>query len=275
MRMARWTVAAAMMAMAAGLLGAAPAGTRPAGTQAVTQHPALFLVGDSIMNTGTGDGSRGPWGYGAELAPMFDGGKIHVYNEGRGGRSSRGYIEEGLWRQVVERLAPGDWVLVQFGHNDAANSANYPDRISGKGSGEEMSEVAGPNGTKKSVHSYGWYLEQYVKEAKGKGATVVILSPVPRNQWVEGKVKRGFDGYAEWAAEAAKASGALYVDLNGLVADRLDALGQAQAAKLFADTQHSTKAGAKLNAEAVVAGLRGLKDCPLAGDLREQAATRP
>jgi hypothetical protein len=43
----------------------------------------------------------------------------------------------------------------------------------------------------------------------------------------------------------------------------------------FADTQHSTKAGAKLNAEAVGAGLRGLKDCPLAGDLAESAATRP
>jgi lysophospholipase L1-like esterase len=259
----------------AGIFGGMVRGqTRPA-TQRATEHPALFLVGDSIMNTGTGDGTVGPWGYGKELGPMFDASKIHVYNEGRGGRSSRGYIEEGLWGKVVERLAPGDWVLVQFGHNDAANSANYPDRISGNGSGEELSEVAGPGGTKKSVHSYGWYLEQYVKEAKGKGATVVILSPVPRNQWEGGKMKRGFDGYVGWAAEAAKASGAMYVDLNGLVADRLDAIGQAEARKLFADTQHSTKAGARLNAEAVVAGLRGLKDCPLAGDLVEGAATRP
>jgi lysophospholipase L1-like esterase len=259
-------------ALAGTMLYAAPAASRPA--PPATQHPALFLVGDSIMNTGTGTGATGPWGYGAELIPMFDAAKIHVYNEGRGGRSSRGYIEEGLWAKVLERVQPGDWILVQFGHNDAANSANYPDRISGKGSGEEMSEVAGRDGAKKSVHSYGWYLEQYVKEAKAKGATVVILSPVPRNQWADGKIKRGFDGYVGWAADAAKASGALYVDLNGLVADRLDALGQPAASKLFNDTQHTTKAGAKINAECVVAGLRGLKDCPLVADLAVPA-TQP
>src|SRR5215831_18745730 len=60
-----------------------------------TLHPALFLVGDSIMKTGTGTGERGPWGWGSELVPLFDSAKIYVYNEGRGGRSSRGYIEEG------------------------------------------------------------------------------------------------------------------------------------------------------------------------------------
>ncbi len=45
-------------------------------------HPALFLVGDSIMQTGKGDGSTGPWGWGTEIIPMFDPAKIHVYNAG-------------------------------------------------------------------------------------------------------------------------------------------------------------------------------------------------
>jgi pectin methylesterase-like acyl-CoA thioesterase/lysophospholipase L1-like esterase len=157
------------------------------------QHPALFLAGDSIMNTGSGNGNAGPWGYGAELIRMFDQAKIHVYNEAKGGRSSRGYMEEGLWKSLLERMEPGDWVLMQFGHNDAANSQNYPDRISGKGNGDELSEVDAPGG-KKLVHSYGWYLRQYVKEAAEKGVKVVILSPAPRNQWADGKIKRGFDG---------------------------------------------------------------------------------
>ena len=162
MRATWWMAVAGVATMAAGIWAAAPgADSQPASV--ATLHPALFLVGDSIMKTGTGEGSRGPWGYGAELGPLFDATKVHVYNEGRGGRSSRGYMEEGSWGKVLEQLRPGDWVLVQFGHNDAANSANYPDRISGKGSGEETSEGAGPGGTKKSVHSYGWYLEQYVK----------------------------------------------------------------------------------------------------------------
>ena len=258
---------AVTLSFAAIALAENPPATAPATSQpSTTLHPALFLVGDSIMGTGKADASVGPRGYGWELIPMFDPAKIHVYNEGKGGRSSRGYIEEGAWAGVLSRIQAGDWVIVDFGHNDAANSANYPDRITGKGSGDEMSEVVAPGG-KKAVHSYGWYLRQYVRDAKAKGATVIICSPVPRNKWEDGKIKRGLDGYAEWTAAAATASGALYIDLNAIAADRFDALGQEAAAPMFNDSQHLTKAGARLNAECVTAGLRQLKNCPLAADL--------
>ena len=235
-------------------------------------HPALFLVGDSIVKTGRGNGETGPWGWGSELIPLFDPAKIHVYNEGRGGRSSRGYIEEGAWAKIVAQLAPGDFVMLHFGHNDAKNSANYPDRVTVSGNGDETQEIESPvTHQKETIHSYGWYLRQYVKEAKAKGATVIICSSAPRNTWVDGKIKRGLDGYAQWAAEAAKASGALFIDLNTLAANRYDALGQEQAAKYFFDYQHTTKAGARLNAESVVEGLKQLKDCPLADDLAPAA----
>lgn len=227
-----------------------------------TQHPALFLVGDSLMKTGRGTGETGPWGYGDELIPLFDPAKIHVYNEAMGGRSSREYIEEGLWKNLLARMEPGDWVLVEFGHNDAANSRNHPDRITGKGSDDRMYEVDAPGG-KKSVHSYGWYLKQYVKDAARKGVKVIIASPVPRNQWEDEKIKRGFDGYVQWAADAAEAGGTFYVDINTIAADRYDALGKEEARKMFFDTQHTKKAGAKINAESFVAGLKQLKDCPL------------
>ncbi len=233
-----------------------------------TQHPALFLVGDSIMHTGTVDGSTGPWGYGAELIPMFDATKIHVYNTGLGGRSSRGYIQEGAWAKVLERLQPGDWVLVQFGHNDAANSANYPDRTTLRGNIEDTQEIESPvTHQKETIHSFGWYMRQYVADAKAKGATVIIASPPPRNSWVEGKIIRGMDGYAAWAADAARQSGARFIDLNTISADKYDALGQEATRPLFNDNQHSRKAGAKLNAESVVAGIKGLNDCALAQDL--------
>jgi rhamnogalacturonan acetylesterase len=239
----------------------------PASTPVPTQHPALFLVGDSITKTGTPPGDTGPWGMGYELEPLFDPAKIHVYNEGAGGRSSRGYIDEGLWGKILERMQPGDFVLVMFGHNDTANSANYPDRTTIMGSGEETIQV-GVGDKRKTLHTYGWYLRQYVKDAKAKGATIIVCSPVPRNTWVDGKIKRGFDGYAQWAADAAKASGALFIDLNKLASDRYDALGQQKAAAYFNDNQHTRKTGARVNAECVVAGLRQLKDvCPLANDL--------
>ena len=192
-----------------------------------TIHPSLFLVGDSIMKTGSASGERGPWGWGSEIVSLFDPAKIHVYNEAHGGRSSRSYIAEGLWAKVLERIQPGDFVIVQFGHNDSANSKNYPDRISVKGSGDETQEVENPTAaTKQAVHTYGWYLRQYVADAQAKGATVIICSPVPRNTWTDGKIKRGFDGYSEWAADAAKASGAKYINLNTLAADRFDELGK-------------------------------------------------
>lgn len=230
---------------------------------AATLHPALFLVGDSITKTGTPPGDRGPWGMGYELIPLFDAAKLHVYNEGAGGRSSRGYIEEGLWAKILERMQPGDFVLVMFGHNDAANSANYPDRATITGSGDQTVQV-GVGDQRKTLHTYGWYLERYVKDAKAKGATIILCSPVPRNQWADGKIKRGFDGYARWAAQAAKASGALFIDLNTLAADRYDAMGQEKTATYFNDVQHTKKIGARVNAECVVEGLRRLGDeCPL------------
>ena len=232
------------------------------------QHPALFLVGDSIMHTGTGDGSTGPWGWGAEIIPMFDAAKIHVYNDGLGGRSSRGYIDEGAWKKVLDQLQPGDWVIVQFGHNDAANSENYPDRTTLKGDGNETGEIESPVTHKpETIHTYGWYLRQYVSDAKSKGASIIILSPPPRNQWLEGKVLRGMDGYAAWAADAARVSGARFIDLNTITANKYDALGEEGTKPLFNDAQHSRKAGAHLNAESVVAGLRALKNCPLADEL--------
>jgi lysophospholipase L1-like esterase len=145
----------------------ASAQSAPAAT--ATQHPALFLIGDSIVHTGTGTGETGPWGWGAEFIPMFDPAKIHVYNEGLGGRSSRGYIQEAAWAKIVDQLQPGDWVIVQFGHNDAANSQNYPDRTTLKGNGDEVQEIESPvTHQKETIHSYGWYLRQYFADAKAK-----------------------------------------------------------------------------------------------------------
>jgi lysophospholipase L1-like esterase len=234
----------------------------------VAQHPALFLAGDSIMHTGSGSGDTGPWGWGSEMIPMFDETKIHVYNDGLGGRSSRGYIEEAAWQKITSQLQPGDWVIVQFGHNDGANSQNYPDRTTLKGDSDATGQIESPvTHQQETIHSYGWYLRQYVTDAKAKGATVIICSPPPRNQWLEGRVVRGLDGYASWAADAARVSGARFIDLNTITASKYDALGQEAAKAYFFDFQHSRKIGAKLNAESVAEGLRGLKDCPLADDL--------
>lgn len=263
----RRSALAAFIAGALPFLWALPA-AEPAA--APVQHPALFLVGDSIMKTGSGDGARGPWGWGSEIGALFDANKLHVYNEGRGGRSSRGYREEGAWAKILEQLQPGDFVIVQFGHNDTANSANYPDRATINSGGEESVQI-GIGDQRRIIRSYGWYLRQYAADVKTKGATLILCSPAPRNQWTDGKIKRGFDGYAQWAADAARASGVGFIDLNTLACDRFDALGQEQARAYFNDPQHTTTLGARLNAECVVAGLRALGDSPLIKFLARKA----
>ena len=68
---------------------------------------------------------------------------------------------------------------------------------------------------------------------------------------------------ARWAADAAKTSGAFFIDLNTLAADRYDALGEEQTRAHFNDPQHTTKAGARVNAGCVVEGLRRLQGCAL------------
>jgi len=106
-----------------------------------TLHPALFLVGDSIMRTGNGTGRNGQWGWGSEIIPLFDPAKIHVYNEAHGGRKQPLLHRGGLWDKILDRLQPGDFILLQFGHNDSSNSQNYPDRTTITGMGDEIMHI--------------------------------------------------------------------------------------------------------------------------------------
>ena len=230
--------------------------------------PTLWLIGDSTVNNGSGKGDGGLWGWGAPLAGYFDPAKIKVVNRARGGRSSRTFLTEGLWEKVAAELKAGDFVLMQFGHNDGGALEGPKARASLKGNGEETKEAAIEGSDKKeTVQSYGWYLRKYIADTKAKGATPVVLSQIPRNMWKEEKVSRAANDYGKWAKEAAAAGGALFIDLNEIVAGHYEELGQEKVKTEFfteKDHTHTLAAGAKVNAAAVVEGIKGLKDCPLA-----------
>jgi rhamnogalacturonan acetylesterase len=237
-----------------------PPATRPTTSPAV---PTLFLIGDSTVNTRT----KELLGWGDPIADLFDRSKIHVENRARGGRSSRTFFTEGLWDKVLADLRPGDYVLMQFGHNDGGSLTQNRARASLKGNGAETQEVTvEATGKAEVVHTYGWYLRRYIADAKVKGATPIVLSPIPRNIWKDGRVARAGNDYGKWAAEAARAEGAEFVDLNEIIARHYEQEGPEKVgAEYFtaADHTHTTPAGARLNAEAVVEGLRELKDAPL------------
>src|SRR5207249_1407690 len=91
-------------------------------------------------------------------------------------------------------------------------------RASIKGTGDETQEANDSKGQKETVQSYGWYLRKYASDAKAKGATAIICSPIPRNIWKDGKVARASNDYGKWAGESAKAAGAFFIDLNEIIA---------------------------------------------------------
>jgi lysophospholipase L1-like esterase len=254
--------------------------------------PSLILIGDSTVRNGHGLGSDGLWGWGAPIADLFDPAKINVVNRAIGGLSSHSYISAGHWDLVLQIVKPGDIVLIQWGHNDGGinlpGAAPVPDQglppgappptppagarprgpnFGGSlpGIGEETLDVTNPRtGAIETVHTYGWYLRKYVADVKAKGATPILCSLVPRKIWAGDKIHRSTDTYRGWAQQVADQQHVGFVDLNEIIARRYDALGPAAVDPLFGDPHtHTTMAGAVLNAESVVAGLRALPAAPL------------
>jgi lysophospholipase L1-like esterase len=166
-------------------------------TPANPDLPTLFLIGDSTVRNGRGDGSHGQWGWGEPLVEYFDPAKINVVNRAVGGLSSRTYLTQGHWDRVLAMLKPGDFVMMQFGHN-GSGPVDDPARARGtlRGTGEETREIDNPI-TKRHevVHSYGWYLRRFIADAKARGATPIVCSPIPRKIWKDGKIARSADSY--------------------------------------------------------------------------------
>jgi rhamnogalacturonan acetylesterase len=221
--------------------------------------PTLWIVGDSTLN------SNAPLrGWGQELARFFDLSKINVVNRAIGGRSSRTFQYEGRWDRLLSELKKGDFVILQFGHNDVGqyNDPKSKDRPSLHSEGEETAEATRLDGKKEIVHSFGWYMRKYGNDVRERGATMIFCSMVPHKDWDSSGhiIRKEREKWVLWTANAAKATHAAYIDLNDIVALEFEKLGPEKVAPLFGDARtHSTPAGALLNAQMVVAGIRSLK----------------
>jgi rhamnogalacturonan acetylesterase len=225
--------------------------------------PTIWLIGDSTVKIG----SVGQRGWGDELGPFFDPAKINIVNRAIGGRSSRSFQTEGHWDDILKTLKAGDFVVMQFGHNDAL-SAKTLGRGTTKGNGEDTQEgVNIVTGQSETIHSYGWYLRQVITTAKAKGAISIVCSPVPHNSWHKDSttLKRANTTHGLWAKQAAEQEHALFVDLNEISARGYEKIGPSAVAPFFADkVTHTTPEGARFNARSFVSGLNGLDTNPLA-----------
>jgi hypothetical protein len=175
------------------------------------------------------------------------------------------------WDAVIAAVKPGDFVVIEFGHN----SGPLP------GIGEETQEVAGRGGPT-TMHTHGWYLRKFIADVKAKKATPIASTLTLRDKWADGKIERlkeqvpGQGGMSDWTRQVAAAEKVPLVDHGNIIGDLYDKLGQTEADKLFGDHYlHTNTAGAIINCEAFISGLKLLPDMPLVGFLNEKGKAIP
>ena len=226
--------------------------------------PTLYLVGNSTVRNGRGDGAGNQWGWGDFIAPYFDTTRINVVNRAVGGLSARTFISQGYWSKVLTLLKPGDFVMVEFGHNDAS-AVNDTSRARGVLPGIGPDSVIIDNLLTKQkgevVYSFGGYLRKFVRDVRARGAIPIINSLTPRKFWKDGRIARNRNSFADWAEQTARAEGVPFVNLTEIASLKMDTMPPSKVDSLFGDaTLHSNAAGAALNALSIVEGLRALGD---------------
>ena len=228
--------------------------------------PTIFIVGDSTARNGA------DLGWGDHFAHYFDTMKVNVANRAIAGRSARSYMNEGAWDKVLAELKPGDYVLLQWGHNDGGGplTPTFNARGEGKGVGEESVDIpitrpftTGPlvGKTTETVHTYGWYNRKYIADTRAKGATPLLLTVTVRNIWPKGAdgqphIERDM-GYRDYDMQIATAEHVPLVDMATVAADKFEMLGVQTTALLFPiDHTHTSAVGAEMNAASVAAALK-------------------
>jgi len=229
--------------------------------------PTLFIVGDSTAR------NQADLGWADHFAHFFDTSKINIANRAMAGRSSRSYYNEGRWANVLAEMKPGDFVLIQMGHNDGGTSTPQDDtkaRASYKGIGDETAEYTLPKPfttgplagqTTETIHTYGWYIRKYIADTRAKKATPILLTVTIRNIWVNDAdgnphIERDM-GFRDYETQLAASEQVPLVDMATVEADRLETLGQEKTALLFPiDHTHTSPEGAELAAESVAIAIR-------------------
>lgn len=186
--------------------------------EALAEGPVtLYTIGDSTMAPNTkcdedpGDPGRG---WAEPLQQFFDPAQLVVRNCAVSGRSTKSFIDEGRWQKVLDRIVPGDLLLIQFGHNDAKKS--------------DPKRYTDPETTFKEN------LRRFVNEARGKGATPILATSIVRRQFgKDGTLHDSHGRYVPAAAEVAAELNVPLVDMNRLTGKLVLKYGPEESKKLY------------------------------------------
>jgi lysophospholipase L1-like esterase len=168
--------------------GAADAAVPPIG-----DIPTLHLAGDSTMSEKRPE-KRPETGWGEYLAAQFQNGTVLVANHARNGRSTRTFIEEGRWQALLDSVKPGDYVLIQFGHNDQSNEK--PDRYTPEA-------------------DYRANLSRFVADVRAHKATPMLLTPIARRRFdVQGHLLDSHGAYPDIVRAVATEQHVALIDMQ-------------------------------------------------------------
>ena len=215
--------------------GPAPA-PRRLRIEAVTV-PTVFLAGDSTVTDQRYEPAAS-WG---QMLPRFFKPDVSVSNQAESGESLKAFLVERRLDKILSRIKPGDWLLIQFGHND--QKANWP---------QTYAEAA---------TTYRDYLKVYIGEARRRGAQPVLVTSMHRRKFdAAGKIVNTLGDYPEAVRAVGRETGVPVIDLLALSAAFYEALGPDNAWKAFndggKDATHHNNYGAYQLAQCVVAGIR-------------------
>lgn len=210
----------------------------------------IYLIGDSTCAEKEID-AYPETGWGMPFAFFFDE-SIKVDNRAKNGRSTKSFMEEGRWDAVLETLRQGDYVFIQFGHND---------------------EVPSKVGRYTTPEEFQTNLRKYVMDARSKDALPVLLTPVTRRSFENGVLVDTHAQYAELVREVAASEHVPLIDMTTLSTELVSELGERESKWLYhhleagehpnypkgkADDTHFNEIGARKMAQLVLSGIRTL-----------------
>ena len=215
-------------------------------SSAVQELPTLYIVGDSIVHNGPGNGANGQWGWGDLIGVYFDPAKINVLNWALPDMGGQTLVTEEQWQPVQNALRPGDFVMIEFSEDDSA-----PANMSAH--------------KRDAVHTDVWYLHKYITDVRARRATPILCMRTPRHGWQDGRIVTNDNEYLGSVRQLVQQQQAPLINLSEILAQRYKEMGTDKTKQPLGRGQGpSTLAVAELNAEAVVAGLKALQNDPLA-----------
>ena len=199
--------------------------------------PTLYLAGDSTVT----DQPREPDGSWGQFLPAFFGEGMAVANHAESGESLKSFVSELRLAKLLSNLREGDWVMIQFGHNDQKRQwpQTYADAAS----------------------TYPAWLRTYIAEVRRHGATpILVTSPERRNFDDQGRITPTLAEYAAAVRAVAQEQRVAWIDLNAMSIRFYEALGPEKCRKAFADDgrdlTHHNEYGAEMLARYVIEELR-------------------